>query len=46
MSMEIRKPTKPEFAFDMSMVLLKKYDGNLATAIRAQGDSPLSVCVC
>ena len=50
MSMEIRKPTKPKFAFDMSMeaaernyLLLKKYDGSLATAIRAQGDSPLSM---
>ena len=48
--MEIRKPTKPEFAFNMSMeaaernyLLLKKYDGSLEAAIRAQGDSPLSM---
>jgi hypothetical protein len=50
MSMEVRKPTKPEFAFDMSMeaaernyLLLKKYNGSLGTAIRAQGDSPMSM---
>ena len=50
MSMEIRELTKLEFAFDMSMeaaernyLLLKKYDGSLAAAIRAQGDSPLSM---
>ena len=48
--MKIRKPTKPEFAFDMSMeaaernfLLLKKYDGSLAVALQAQGDSPLSM---
>ena len=49
-SMKIRKPTKPEFAFDMSMeaaernyLLLKKYDCSLAVALQAQGDSPLSM---
>jgi len=50
MSMKIHKPTKPEFAFDMSMeaaernyLLLKKYDGSLAVALQAQGDSLLSM---
>ena len=50
MSMKIRKPTKPDFAFDMSMeaaernyLILKKYDGSLAVTLQAQGDSPLSM---
>ena len=51
MSMKVKyKPTKPEFAFDMSMeaakrnyLLLKKYDGSLAVALQAQGYSPLSM---
>jgi hypothetical protein len=50
MSMKIRKPMKPEFAFDMSMeaakrnyLILKKYDGSLAVALQAQGHSPLNM---
>jgi hypothetical protein len=50
MSMKIHKPTKPEFAFDMSMeaaernyLLLKKYDGSLAVALQVQGNSPLGI---